>query len=310
MRTADIVVVSESLAIMSGLGWWFFGPKKATETSIEGGAQTIHMTLRGGYSPNRASAQAGLPIRIVFNRQESGDCTSRVVFPDLGVSAELPAFAITTVDLSAQLPGDYAFACGVNMIHGVLSVSGVSEPTAALTTSNDAALVGSKDSVIATPFNLEGPQEANILVHEGYHPGRVFALAGAPLQLTFDRRESGECSEQVVFQEISVTAVLPAFAVTKVNLPSHGPGHVDFTCGEQMFHGGIDYVVNASASSEIDRHSATTRTLPLTESDLVLSATADPEGETEDVEAAERRTEIKDTRPGCFTHSSGLCSRR
>jgi len=256
--------------------------------------QTIHVTVRGGYSPNRISAQAGLPLRVVFNRQESGDCTSRVVFPDLGVSAELPAFATTTVDLSAQVPGEYAFACGMNMIHGVLSVSEVTEPTAALTLSDDAALMGSKDSVIATPFNQDGQQEATVLVHDGYHPSRVFALAGAPLTLSFDRRESGDCSSRVVISEFGVTADLKAFTTTTVNLPSHAPGHVDFTCGEQMMHGEIDYVVNAGAPSEMDHISAAKRTSPLSDSHVVSIVTTQPERDTEDVEATERRSEIKD----------------
>ncbi|MBT2225691.1 cupredoxin domain-containing protein [Nonomuraea sp. NEAU-A123] len=54
-------------------------------------------------------------MRIVFDRRESGDCTSRVVFADFGVSRALPAFAKTAVELLPAEAGEYGFACGMNM---------------------------------------------------------------------------------------------------------------------------------------------------------------------------------------------------
>ncbi len=51
------------------------------------GVQEVKVAVRGGYSPNRIRVRAGTPVRIVFNRQESGECTSRVVFAAFGVSA-------------------------------------------------------------------------------------------------------------------------------------------------------------------------------------------------------------------------------
>jgi Cu+-exporting ATPase len=67
-------------------------------------------------------AQPGIPLELVFDRQESGDCTSRVVFPDLAMSTALPAYEQTTVRLAAPAAGSYGFACGMNMIHGTLIV--------------------------------------------------------------------------------------------------------------------------------------------------------------------------------------------
>src|SRR2546429_298663 len=59
---------------------------------------------------------------MVFDRQESGECTSRVVFPEVRVSAALPAYERTTVRLTPREAGSFGFACGVNMIHGRLIV--------------------------------------------------------------------------------------------------------------------------------------------------------------------------------------------
>jgi P-type Cu+ transporter len=63
-------------------------------------------------------------VRLRFDRQENSDCTARVVFPDLRKSATLAAFGTTTLDLDIAEPGEYSWACGMNMLHGTL----VAEP--------------------------------------------------------------------------------------------------------------------------------------------------------------------------------------
>ncbi|MGH2726244.1 MAG: heavy metal translocating P-type ATPase, partial [Actinomycetota bacterium] len=64
----------------------------------------------------------GVPLRLVFDRQENSDCSSRVVFPDFGVSKSLRAFGKTTVELLPDRSGEFGFACGMNMLHGTLVV--------------------------------------------------------------------------------------------------------------------------------------------------------------------------------------------
>ncbi|HET6873221.1 MAG TPA: heavy metal translocating P-type ATPase, partial [Acidimicrobiales bacterium] len=56
------------------------------------------------------------------DRQEAGDCTARVVFPDLGLSKSLPAFTRTALEFIPARAGTFGFACGMNMIHGTLLV--------------------------------------------------------------------------------------------------------------------------------------------------------------------------------------------
>jgi Cu+-exporting ATPase len=294
MSIGDVIVLASVLAIAAALAWWFFGPRRTTTTSLEGGVQTIDITVRGGYSPNLISARAGLPLRLVFNRQESGDCTSRVVFPDLGVSAELPAFTTTTVELSPQVPGEYAFACGMNMIHGVLSVTDATSPTVAVPEPGGDATLDATQDVVAQQILPGGLQEATILVQGGYHPQRVLALAGAPLRLTFERQEAGDCTSQVVFPDFDVRADLPAFATTTVDLPAHAPGHFDFSCGHQMVHGQID-IVDATAASSLEEPTsvATSSSHPIVPP-VVRDGAARPPRDAEDNEAAERRAEMTD----------------
>ncbi|MGW6906685.1 heavy metal translocating P-type ATPase [Streptomyces sp. NPDC054940] len=122
MDTADIVVVALAAILVVALGWFFFGPRRARTALIEGGVQRVEVTLRGGYNPDVIRVRQGVPLELVFDRQESGECTNRVVFPDLRVSAGLPRYQRTTVRLRPERAGSFGFACGMNMIHGTLVV--------------------------------------------------------------------------------------------------------------------------------------------------------------------------------------------
>jgi Cu+-exporting ATPase len=122
MDASAIVVALSAAAAIAGLGWFFFGPRTARAAQLAGGVQRLGITVRGGYSPEVIRLRQGVPAELTFDRQESGDCTSRVVFPDLQVSAALPAFSQTTVRLDPVRAGTFGFACGMNMIHGTLIV--------------------------------------------------------------------------------------------------------------------------------------------------------------------------------------------
>ncbi|MFE0512038.1 cupredoxin domain-containing protein, partial [Streptomyces sp. NPDC058964] len=122
MGTLEIVVVLASAALIAALGWYFFGPRRAGAARLEGGVQRVEVTVRGGYSPDVIKVRQGTPVELVFDRQEAGECTSRVVFPDLKVGAGLPAHTRTTVRLNPDRSGSFGFDCGMNMIHGTLLV--------------------------------------------------------------------------------------------------------------------------------------------------------------------------------------------
>src|SRR5205085_8392809 len=141
MNAAGILVVVAAVAALGGLGWFFFGPRKATAAVLAGGVQRLEVTVKGGYRPEAIRVRQGVPVELTFDRQESGDCTSRVVFPDLRVNAALPAWQRSTVRLDPGEAGEFGFACGMNMIRGTLIV----EPAA------DGAGDNGKDEAAAAP---------------------------------------------------------------------------------------------------------------------------------------------------------------
>ena len=115
------VIVSGFVAILF-LAWFFFGPKKARQAELKGNVQEIRITVKGGYSPDVIRVKEGVPLRLVFDRQEASDCSDRVAFPDFHASKSLAPFATTTLEFTPTKSGSFGFACGMNMLHGTLIV--------------------------------------------------------------------------------------------------------------------------------------------------------------------------------------------
>jgi Cu+-exporting ATPase len=119
---AEILVTGAGVFLVGLLAWFFFGPKATGRATQRGGVQEVEVTVRGGYTPSVIRVREGMPLRMVFDRREGGECTSEVVFPDFRVRRTLPAYARTAVELVPKRTGEFGFACGMNMVHGRLVV--------------------------------------------------------------------------------------------------------------------------------------------------------------------------------------------
>lgn len=123
MDTSELIVLATAAALIVAVLWYFFGPKQATAASHGvGGVQEIKVTVKGGYSPDVISVTAGRPVRLKFYRDETASCSEQVVFRDFGIARDLPAFKTTAIEFTPDQPGEYAFACGMNMMRGKLIV--------------------------------------------------------------------------------------------------------------------------------------------------------------------------------------------
>lgn len=111
-----------ALLVTAGVLWFFFAPRKAYRAPLRDGVQEAVVEVKGGYNPAVIEAEAGMPLRLIFDRKEDGECSSHVVFSDFGVDLALPAFRTTTLTLHPDQPGEYPFACGMNMLHGTLRI--------------------------------------------------------------------------------------------------------------------------------------------------------------------------------------------
>ena len=122
MTLVDLAVIAGGIALIAFLLWYFFGPKKGKAAAFRAGVQEATIRVEGAYQPNVITVRAGTPVRLKFDRREATDCSNRVVIPDFGISRALPAFQTTTIDFTPEEPGEYPFACAMNMYRGTLVV--------------------------------------------------------------------------------------------------------------------------------------------------------------------------------------------
>lgn len=138
----NVIIIAGAVVATGLLAWYFFAPRAARRATVADGVQVQTVTVRGGYSPAVVELEQGVPARLLFDRQEAGDCSSRVVFPDFKVNQNLPAYATTAVEFVPDRVGDFEFACGMNMLHGTVRVvagsdSEVSTGTAVIDRTSD-----------------------------------------------------------------------------------------------------------------------------------------------------------------------------
>ena len=124
MTAAQIVVTALGAASIAGDLWYFlFSRGTAVAAAVAtGGVQEVHVTVKGGYTPDTIVVQAGRPVRLLFYRDETADCSERVVFDAFGVNQQLPAFETTTVEFTPPDAGEFPFRCGMSMLKGLLVV--------------------------------------------------------------------------------------------------------------------------------------------------------------------------------------------
>ncbi len=119
MSPIDAVVVALGVALIAGELWFFLGPRKVSLVRTSRTTpQEIKVLVKGGYDPDTIPVEAGRPVRLLFYRDETEECSERVIFDTLGMEKELPAFETTPVDFMPEKPGDYPFHCGLSVMHG------------------------------------------------------------------------------------------------------------------------------------------------------------------------------------------------
>lgn len=103
----------------------------------------------------------------------------------------------------------------------------------------------------ATQVTTQGNnQSVEIIVKGGYSPDTIQATVGIPVQITFDRQESGSCTEKVIIPAFRIAADLPANRRTVVTFTPDAPGTYEFACGMNMVHGKI--IINPAVVSDTD----------------------------------------------------------
>lgn len=82
----------------------------------------------------------------------------------------------------------------------------------------------------------------NITVEGGYKPGTITIPKDAPSSITFTRRDSNSCLEEVVLPEFKIKKYLPVGQPVTITLSPTRPGTFNFHCGMNMYHGTINVI--------------------------------------------------------------------
>jgi plastocyanin domain-containing protein len=123
MRPDELIVLAAAATAIAWVNWYFFFAERSTASAVSTArGQEIAITVKGGYTPAEIHAKEGVPLRLVFDRQETSSCSEEVVLGDFGIRKFLPAFQKTTVELTPSRAGRYDFTCGMGMLHGTLVV--------------------------------------------------------------------------------------------------------------------------------------------------------------------------------------------
>lgn len=91
--------------------------------AMANGPTRIAITIDStGFNPPTVHATAGQPVTLVFTRITDQTCATSIQIPSLKITKDVPLNTPTDVTLTPLKKGDIDFACGMNMISGVINV--------------------------------------------------------------------------------------------------------------------------------------------------------------------------------------------
>lgn len=94
----------------------------------------------------------------------------------------------------------------------------------------------------ATASEVNGVQKIEIIVDGGYKPEVVRLKAGVPAEVTFLRKSSSSCFDEVLLPDFGQQAKLPVNAPYTFNIKPMKTGSFTYSCGMHMFFGKIEVV--------------------------------------------------------------------
>lgn len=115
-RAGKVITVPFVVQVKAGEG-------EVDYSKIEVPKGAIKVTVsKEGFDPKAIEVKAGRPVTLAFIRIDQENCGNEVVFPSLNLKKELPLGKVVTVDIPAEKPGEFSFACGMDMLKGIVMV--------------------------------------------------------------------------------------------------------------------------------------------------------------------------------------------
>lgn len=208
-----LIAVIVAFIVTAAVLWFFFAPRKAFRARVDNGVQEAVVEVKGGYSPAIIEAEAGLPLRLIFDRKEDGECSSHMVFSDFGVDLALPAFRTTTLTLHPNEPGEYGFACGMNMLHGTLRVVPGKHHAAMPKEHSE-----SEESTNTAESHVHMQSQQTVVDEKSYESAESSNISSDSSDSSNDSSESREMRTLIARLIVSAIVTIPVFGSTMLML--------------------------------------------------------------------------------------------
>lgn len=91
------------------------GGASVNNVSLVDGTQYIDLTAKGGYSPRKSTAKAGVPTILRVNTNGTFDCSSSIRIPSMNVSRNLSQTGVEEIALGSPSVGVLKGMCGMGM---------------------------------------------------------------------------------------------------------------------------------------------------------------------------------------------------
>ena len=93
------------------------------EGTLKDGVRTVEMAVtEDGFVPAKIKASKGEKLRLVITRKTERTCATEIVIKDHGINQPLPLNKTVMVEVSPKKSGEIRYACGMDMITGVIFV--------------------------------------------------------------------------------------------------------------------------------------------------------------------------------------------
>lgn len=98
---------------------------------------------------------------------------------------------------------------------------------------------GKKPSFVKSNLTMEGQGRIDVIVDGGYRPENIKIRKGQKTTISFLRKDSNTCLEEVIISEFKVNKYLPMNEKVEVEIIPKTSGEFSMHCGMNMFHGKI-----------------------------------------------------------------------
>jgi plastocyanin domain-containing protein len=93
------------------------------EGTVKNGVRVVEMAVTDdGFEPSKVKANKGEKVRLVVTRKTERTCAKEIVIKDAGINQPLPLNKAVTVEFTPKKSGEIRYACGMDMISGIVFV--------------------------------------------------------------------------------------------------------------------------------------------------------------------------------------------